>query len=123
MAAWMRDHRKEHPALQTRIERLRNYGLTEGQFNARFETQGKRCAICRRTEPGGQGAGGWHIDHDHACCATRKRSCGKCIRGILCSNCNIGIGNLQEDPRILQAALGYLLAYRARRDAEGHTSS
>lgn len=120
MADWMRDHRKERPALQTRIERLRNYGITQEQFDAMFEAQGKRCKICGRTTPGGTGAGGWHVDHDHACCSARKRSCGKCLRGILCSNCNVGIGNLQDDPEIILAALQYVLAYRARRESGGH---
>lgn len=121
MAAWMRGHRKDRPALQTRTERLRNYGLTQAQFDARFEAQGRKCAICPRTEPAGHGTGGWHVDHDHACCTARKRSCGKCIRGILCSNCNLMIGNGQDDPAILQAGAIYLLAYSARK--EGHTSS
>ena len=51
----------------------------------------------------------------------RKRSCGRCIRGILCSNCNVGLGNFHDSPELLKAAISYLLAYSARK--EGHTSS
>lgn len=28
-----------------------------------------------------------HVDHDHACC-DKERSCGKCVRGVLCPKCN-----------------------------------
>jgi hypothetical protein len=31
------------------------------------------------------------IDHDHTCCPG-ERSCGKCIRGVLCMQCNTNIG-------------------------------
>lgn len=119
-AEWMRKNRKDRPAAYTRIERLRNYGMTVEQWEAIFEAQGRRCKICGCTEPGGPGVAGWHVDHDHACCPARKRSCGKCWRGILCSNCNHVLGNARDDPVILQAALDYLRAYRARREAEGH---
>lgn len=94
---------------------LRRYGLTAGTFAELVSAQGSRCAICGATEPGGQGR--WHVDHDHACCGTRKSSCGHCIRGLLCSRCNVGIGNLRDDPVIIQAALDYITAYRARRSA------
>jgi hypothetical protein len=41
-----------------------------------------------------------HVDHDHKCCAGR-RSCGKCVRGLLCSRCNTVLGLLEEDPNLL----------------------
>lgn len=125
MAEWTRTDRKkpERTPDYTRRERMRNYGITQEQFEAIFEAQGRRCKICSRTEPEGKGASGWHLDHDHACCPARKRSCGKCIRGILCSNCNVGIGNLMDDPAIVRAALDYLVAYQARRGAEDHGNS
>jgi hypothetical protein len=87
---------------------LRRYGLTPEQFADLLTAQGSQCAICRTQTPGGQG---WHVDHDHSCCNTRKQSCGKCFRGILCSRCDIAIWNLRDDPVIIQAALRYVLTH------------
>ena len=95
----------------TRAINLRRYGLTPVQFDEMLASQDNRCAICRTDEPGGQG---WHVDHDHRCCNTRKTSCGRCIRGILCSRCNIAIGNLRDDEVIIQAALDYVIVHRIR---------
>jgi hypothetical protein len=92
---------------------LRRYGLTPASFDAMITAQDGKCAICRSPEPGGQGV--WHVDHDHACHA-RKQACDKCRRGLLCSRCNIGIGNLRDDPRIIQAALDYLTAHREHQE-------
>jgi hypothetical protein len=117
-AAYARERRRINgidPAY-TRIMNLRRYGLTLETFAAMLAAQGGRCAVCLTSEPGGQG---WHVDHDHACCNTRKRSCGKCTRGILCTRCNIGIGNFKDDPVIIQAAIDYITAYRARREVSG----
>jgi hypothetical protein len=44
-----------------------------------------KCEICDTTAPGG--VGGWHVDHDHE---THE------IRGILCSNCNRGLGYFKD---------------------------
>jgi hypothetical protein len=78
--------------------------MTFEQLHAIYESQGGRCAICRR--PGnppahGHGAGKTtlHVDHDHAS--------GR-VRGLLCSLCNTGIGAFSESPEALQAALAYL---------------
>ena len=58
------------------------------------------CWICRENPA-------THIDHDHSCC-DKPNSCGNCVRGILCASCNTGIGFLQDDVQILQAAIEYL---------------
>lgn len=77
---------------------LRNqYGIEQPDWDALFEQQGRRCAICRTDDPGG--SKGWHTDHDHN--ADR-------VRGILCRTCNTGLGKFRDDPERLKAAIRYL---------------
>lgn len=83
-----------------------SYGLTREEFEAILEAQGGGCAICKTKEPGKQ-HGRWVVDHDHACCADRK-SCGSCIRGLLCTRCNVGLGSFGDDTASLLAAVEYL---------------
>lgn len=35
------------------------------------------------------------LDHDHACCPG-EYTCGKCIRGVLCTKCNMAFGFLND---------------------------
>ena len=51
-----------------------------------------------------------HIDHDHSCCVGKKDTCGQCVRGFLCMDCNIALGFLQDSPH----RIGGLLAYMER---------
>ena len=78
----------------------RKYGWTVDDFQTQLEAQGGACAICRDTVPGGHNY--WHVDHDH--------STGK-VRGILCHNCNLGVGNAADDPKRLRAMARYLRAH------------
>lgn len=87
--------------------RLRLYNLSHPEWLALLAAQGGRCAICGTDEPGGVGQ--FHVDHDHACCPGDK-SCGKCIRGLLCHSCNVGIGCLGEGVERLMSAAAYLLS-------------
>lgn len=70
-----------------------------------LEKQGGRCAICRRTEPigvtraGYDGEKKWHIDHCHE---TNE------VRGLLCGECNKGLGQFRDDRVTLQRAIDYL---------------
>lgn len=85
----------------------RRYNLTTEQFDAMLAAQNNKCAVCER-----ELESRWHtnIDHDHACCPGKK-SCGKCIRALLCSSCNQGIGYLQDSPEILLKAVQYLQSH------------
>lgn len=48
------------------------------------------------------------VDHDHKCCAGAY-SCGKCVRGILCSQCNTALGLLADNQEHIKNLLAYSL--------------
>jgi hypothetical protein len=88
---------------------LKKYGLTPEAFAAMRAAQDDRCAICRLRLPDDER--NVHVDHDHSCCSG-KRTCGKCVRGLLCGKCNVALGGFRDDPRIIRRAAAYLERYR-----------
>lgn len=68
-----------------------------------IESQNNSCAACFRSfEPG---VVVMSVDHDHSCCPSRMSCCGRCVRGLLCRECNSAAGFLNDDAtRILQLA-------------------
>jgi hypothetical protein len=70
----------------------RKYGLTLEAFDELLASQGGGCAICGRPDAD-------NVDHDH----TTGR-----VRGILCFNCNIAIGQVEDDEDRLAAAMAYV---------------
>jgi hypothetical protein len=91
---------RREAALRTRFK----IGLDD--YYRMLAEQGGVCAICGAPPPAGRL---FHVDHDHTCCPDGGKSCGKCVRGLLCSRCNTGIGGLRDDVQILKAAIDYLL--------------
>lgn len=90
------------------------YNLSMKEYDAMLADQGGVCAICKTDSPGGRHNNKYfHIDHDHACCFD-KVTCGKCICGLLCANCNTAIGLLGDDPDRVRAAAQYLEATRTQ---------
>lgn len=83
-----------------------NIGYTD--YLKLLDMQGGICPICETPFIEGKINNQYgHVDHDHSCCASKK-SCGKCIRGILCAHCNKGLGFFLDDSNILKAAASYL---------------
>lgn len=83
-----------------RATKLRlNYGISIEEYNSLLIRQNNKCAICG-AEVGWSGRR-LGIDHDH--------DTGE-IRGILCQNCNIGIGHL-NNVDLLNKAITYLGGY------------
>ena len=80
------------------------YGLTVEQYDAILKSQGGRCAICRAERPDSR-TKQWHVDHCHAT--------GK-VRGLLCGQCNLGLGQFRDDPALLRQAIKYLAATTKR---------
>lgn len=84
-----------------RAERLRHkYKMTPAQYDAMWEAQGRGCYLCGSdVNP--------EIDHDHRCCPGEK-TCGNCIRGILCRTCNTVLGRISDSIEWLRKAELYL---------------
>lgn len=89
------------------------YGITLDEKVEMLAAQGGVCAVCGTNESGKRD---WCVDHDHACCPQSARSCGKCIRGIICARCNFALGQMDDDVAKLQAAIDYLNRTRTQSD-------
>lgn len=100
----MKDKRRNHAWKAC----LKRFNLTEADYDAMFERQMGLCAICHKPETGGIRLA---VDHDHSCCSSDS-SCGKCVRGLLCKRCNMGIGLLGDNPDVMTNALLYLKGSR-----------
>ena len=99
---------------------LKNHRVSKSRWNQIFEKQGRRCAVCKCTEPKGVKRKYWCIDHDRNCCPG-VHSCGKCVRGILCSYCNRGLGSFQDNLESLKGAIDYLQGYKNTKSRTSET--
>lgn len=90
--------RKSVPNPETkRKNHIKHYGgFSPDDWESLFSKQFGLCAICKNPEIETRHLA---IDHDH--------KTGK-VRGLLCMNCNIGIGNLKESEETLMSAIAYL---------------
>lgn len=71
------------------------YGITVELYDSMLAEQGGVCKICGRSN----GKRYMMVDHDHGT--------GQ-VRGLLCTNCNCGIGHFCEDRKRLLTAVDYL---------------
>jgi len=74
------------------------YKITIEQYEDLLKMQSGCCAICKADSPGGRWSA-FHVDHDHA---------NGRVRGLLCTNCNRGIGYLGDSSSRLVIAAAYL---------------
>ena len=97
---------KQRPYNKRFGEILKKRGITFEQYNEMLAVQDNKCAICLKIEtckdPRNDYVRRLSIDHCHI---TNK------TRGLLCSNCNSGMGKLGDSIEHLQAAINYLKRY------------
>ena len=97
---------KEKISNIVRKSRLKlDFNISLEQYECMLSEQKGVCAICKQPCPSGNKLS---IDHDHRCCNTKSKSCGKCIRGLLCVHCNRGLGCLRDSPELLLEAFQYI---------------
>ena len=78
---------------------LKNYGMTEEEYNKKIKESGNCCEICGGTNQNGDSL---CIDHNHK---THEN------RGLLCHKCNNGVGHFKDDVTLLRKAIDYLNKY------------
>lgn len=81
----------------------RNYRMTLEEFDQRVVAQGGKCAACERSFTSRP-----QVDHDHTCCDFNVKTCGKCVRDLLCPSCNTALGRVNDSIERLYALINYL---------------
>jgi len=95
---WRKDNKEKYADqwLRSNINRLNlTETFTAEDYWSMVEKQEGVCSICKSECDKGRLA----IDHDH--------KTGK-VRGLLCRNCNLGLGNFLDNTSLLEAAVLYL---------------
>jgi Recombination endonuclease VII len=91
-----------------------NYHKSLEWFEKKLAEQNGVCAICGNPEvrktPKGE-VKSLAVDHDHKCCPGH-RSCGECVRGLICEKCNHALGQTSDDVVILGSAISYLTQFQ-----------
>lgn len=73
------------------------FNITLDQYQEMLEAQGGVCAICKQPESVQKDGSvrALAVDHDHSCCPG-DRSCGRCVRALLCNLCNHAVGIIER---------------------------
>lgn len=96
-------HKRPHCYEADKDRKLKKaYGIGYAEYKSMLAAQDGRCAICGTRDTGNRKA--FHVDHCHDTGV---------VRGLLCGNCNSGIGNLRDNVELLQRAIEYLTNSKA----------
>jgi hypothetical protein len=99
-------------------QRLRKHSLTQEQMDELIVEANGKCQSCNEdiTDK-------FIVDHDHSCCELIPSikngwvySCGKCVRGLLCNQCNIIAGYIEKHPNKVNSVVGYLNKFKESND-------
>lgn len=94
--------RKANPDRVKAANFKQRYGISLVEYQVMYEQQKGLCAICGKKESSKVRAHperALSVDHCHNTLQ---------VRGLLCQQCNIGLGVFKDDTKLLQAAINYL---------------
>lgn len=103
--AWANLNRKKRTAQARSSHLLKNFNISLKEFDVICKSQDYKCKICRsslkktKTDKLGRKIPQAYVDHNHKTGA---------IRGILCMNCNTGLGHFRDSTKLLRSAILYL---------------
>lgn len=104
------------------LERLKGHNVPHER--AKALARSPLCEICERNivekemNRDGKFQSPLVVDHDHTCCPSTSKSCGQCVRGLICRSCNSAVGMIRNDAEVATRMALYL----RMRSSEGATS-
>jgi hypothetical protein len=88
-----KNNRKKHKLYSIK----KKYGLNENEYNNFLKKYKNKCAVC--------------LTNKTKLCVDHCHKSGK-IRGILCTNCNVALGQVNDSIKILSKLINYLNEYK-----------
>ena len=102
LTAWckvcLKEHADRYKEEAKKTRRYRDFGINRNEYDKLYSEQDGLCAICKRPESDIQ-QNSLCVDHDH--------DTGR-IRGLLCHDCNVGLGRFKDNTESLKMAIEYL---------------
>lgn len=92
-------YRLRNPVKWKESRLKKEYNLTIGEYQVLSEVQNHVCAICFMPDTRSNQL---VVDHNHVT--------GE-VRGLLCHNCNLGLGNIRESVEIAYSMVDYIIKY------------
>lgn len=99
---WINRNKEYNSSRQRKYQLKNKYGITEEDYQLMFDNQKGKCAIYSSVKQSGK----WQrhgVDHCHIT---------GMVRGLLCNECNRGIGLLKDSPELLRSAANYIEHYK-----------
>lgn len=90
------EYRKANPEIYKKSALKHSYNLSIEDYNRMFKVQKGKCAICGGTIK-------LCVDHDHR---------ANKVRGLLCYGCNMYLGYIKDNCKILSSAIKYIKSNR-----------
>lgn len=96
---WESRNKHRLPKIRRDTKLRRFYGITPERFEEMYYKEQKQCcAVCITPFLNESEA---YVDHDHS---------SKWVRGLLCHQCNVAIGLLRDDPKVISNAAEYVVS-------------
>lgn len=101
---WCKECQKSYNASRDKASRKdanlwSNYRLRPEDIVGMLVAQNGECPICSTDI-----RDNYVVDHDHTCCPGPK-SCGDCVRGLLCNYCNTRLGWYESNKKQVETYL------------------
>lgn len=107
---WAAAHIEKNGSYDGDMRAARRFKISLSQYHEMIDKQGNRCAICKEYET--------RVINEKFCrlCIDHDHNTGT-IRGLLCHDCNTGLGKFEDNVDRLQSAIEYLKKHKDKSDA------